>query len=91
MKKHTRGRSPLRLTLALLLLPMMLSLMGCVHRHPVPRETWVKPIYLQEETIEWLKAHKPWPQSLRDDLDQIRRHNEKYEAIVGPATRPADR
>lgn len=75
--------SLLRLTLALCLTTTLCS-MGCSHQPPAsPDVSWVKPIYFHQETIDWLKSHRPLPEAVREDLGQIARHNQKVEAIVG--------
>ncbi len=62
---------------ALLCVIALSCLSGCGTRTP-PSTTWVKPIYLEPETIEWLERHREdWPESLVDDLNEIDKHNQK--------------
>ena len=42
-----------------------------------------KPIKFSQETKTWLVNRIPWPESLRDDLMKIAKHNEKYETFCG--------
>jgi hypothetical protein len=51
--------------------------------------SWVKPIYFQEPTKEWLMANRPWPPEALEDFDRIAKHNQKYEEILGQARRTA--
>jgi hypothetical protein len=84
-----------RLTLSLFLLTSIVFSTGCVPRPAPPVDTsWVKPIYFHEKTLTWLEATPNWPDSAYDDFDAIRKHNEKYEQIMGvhrPATQPTTR
>jgi hypothetical protein len=72
----------LRSTLALFLTTSTPFLTGCVSRpRPTADTSWVKPIYFHDETLKWLEGIPDWPETAFEDFDQIRRHNEKYEAI----------
>lgn len=66
------------------LLMLMLCLTACGgQRVTTTRPTWVQPIYLHGDTIEWLRERKAeWPPGLIDDLNQIDKHNRKVEAIL---------
>lgn len=72
-----------RLTSTLLLSSVMLigCLTGCVNHARPPDTSWVRPIYFEEETLQWLKDRQPWPNSLYVDLDKVRKHNLKVQEI----------
>ena len=80
MKMLGRGR---RLMLLLTSGILAVSLTACV---PPARTdcSWVKPIYLQDETLQWLDTHQPWPESVWEDLNKIAKHNDKVKEILNP-------
>lgn len=46
--------------------------------------TWVHPIELHEDTLQWLDSHREeWPPGLVDDLNAILKHNQKCAEILG--------
>ncbi len=68
--------------LALLSLIALSCSSGC--GQPRVDTTWVKPIDLEEDTLEWLAKHQAeWPESLVDDLNEIDKHNQKCREILG--------
>lgn len=79
-----RGPWRMKLIVVLSLLIAVSCLNGCGGRTPPASMSWVKPIYLHQDTLEWLNGHKDeWPVGLVDDLNQIDKHNTKCREILG--------
>lgn len=55
---------------------------GCQPQPPPIDPTWVKPIYLEPDTVAWLKSKPDWPAGLFKDLNKIDKHNEKVKQLT---------
>ncbi len=67
---------------ALALLIVLSCLNGCGRLRV--DSTWVQPIRLHPETIEWLaERQSDWPDTLVIDLNLLDKHNQKCREILG--------
>jgi hypothetical protein len=81
MKRHVGLLK--RLTLVTFALTTSIFLVGCVGQRTASPE-WVRPIYFQSQTIEWLAERQPeWPPTMAEDLAEIDKHNQRLKAVKG--------
>jgi len=71
----------MRLTPVLSLLIVMTLCAGCCRHQPAPDYSWVQPIHFHPETVEWFRLQEKPPPTLFIDLEKVRKHNQKVEAI----------
>ena len=57
-------------------------LSGCVDHRGFSDCSWVQPITLQDDTVQFLMEHEPWPPGLLEDLNKIDKHNRKCKEIL---------
>lgn len=64
---------------------MLSCLSGCGDQRRLNGDlSWVKPIHLEYDTIDWLTEHQAeWPATMEGDLNEILIHNDKCWRILG--------
>jgi hypothetical protein len=78
MRPNVRRRI---LTLALISLTAAIFSLGCVAPRTTADTSWVRPLYLEQDSVDWLLALPEWPASFSTFLNEVDRHNTKVQEI----------